>query len=73
MVLVLWLRIWEIFEGIRRGMNYIEFSVLSRDSRLGKFLLYSVFRFDIDDGNRLCLKKINIVINNFIKLELIDI
>lgn len=73
MVLVLWLRILEICEGIRRGMNYIEFSVLSRDSRLGKFLLYSVFRFDIDDGNRLCLKKINIVINNFIKLELIDI
>lgn len=73
MVLVLWLRILEICEGIRRGMNYIEFSVLLRDSRLGKFLLYSVFRFDIDDGNRLCLKKINIVINNFIKLELIDI
>lgn len=73
MVLVLWLRIWEIFEGIRRGMNYIEFSVLLRDSRFEKFLLYSVFRFDIDDGNRLCLKKINIVINNFIKLELIDI
>lgn len=73
MVLVLWLRIWEMFEGIRRGMNYIEFSVLLRDSRFEKFLLYSVFRFDIDDGNRLCLKKINIVINNFIKLELIDI
>lgn len=73
MVLVLWLRILEICEGIRRGMNYIEFLVLLRDSRLGKFLLYSVFRFDIDDGNRLCLKKINIVINNFIKLELIDI
>lgn len=73
MVLVLWLRIWEIFEGIRRGMNYIEFLVLLRDSRFEKFLLYSVFRFDIDDGNRLCLKKINIVINNFIKLELIDI
>lgn len=73
MVLVLWLRILEICEGIRRGMNYIEFLVLLRDSRLGKFLLYSVFRFDIDDGNRLCLKKINIVINNFIKLELSDI
>lgn len=73
MVLVLWLRILEICEGIRRGMNYIEFSVLLRDSRFEKFLLYSVFRFDIDDGNRLCLKKINIVINNFIKLELIDI
>lgn len=58
MVLVLWLRIWEIFEGIRRGMNYIEFSVLLRDSRSEKFLLYSVFRFDIDDGNRLCLKKL---------------
>lgn len=54
-------------------MNYIEFSVLLRDSRSEKFLLYSVFCFDIDDGNRLCLKKINIVINNFIKLELIDI
>lgn len=73
MVLVLWLRIWEMFEGIRRGINYIEFLVLLRDSRFEKFLLYSVFRFDIDDGNRLCLKKINIVINNFIKLELIDI
>lgn len=73
MVLVLWLRILEICEGIRRGMNYIEFLVLLRDSRLGKFLLYSVFCFDIDDGNCLCLKKINIVINNFIKLELSDI
>lgn len=57
MALVLWLRIWEICEGIRRGMNHTEPSVLLRDSRSGKPLPHSVLRFDIDDGNRLCLKK----------------
>lgn len=57
MALVLWLRIWEIFEGIRRGMNHTEPSVLPRDSRSEKSLPHSVLRFDIDDGNRLCLKK----------------
>lgn len=57
MALVLWLRIWEIFEGIRRGMNHTELSVLLRDSRSEKPLPHSVLRFDIDDGNRLCLKK----------------
>lgn len=57
MALVLWLRIWEIFEGIRRGMNHTEPSVLLRDSRSEKPLPHSVLRFDIDDGNRLCLKK----------------
>lgn len=57
MALVLWLRIWEICEGIRRGMNHTELSVLLRDSRSEKPLPHSVLRFDIDDGNRLCLKK----------------
>lgn len=57
MALELWLRIWEIFEGIRRGMNHTEPSVLLRDSRSEKPLPHSVLRFDIDDGNRLCLKK----------------
>lgn len=73
MALVLWLRIWEMFEGIRRGMNHTEPSVFLRDSRSGKPLPHSVLRFDIDDGNRLCLKKINTVINNLIKSELTDI
>lgn len=73
MALVLWLRIWEICEGIRRGMNHTELSVLLRDSRSEKPLPHSVLRFDIDDGNRLCLKKINTVINNLIKSELTDI
>lgn len=49
--------IWEIFEGIRRGMSHTEPSVLLRDSRSEKPLPHSVLRFDIDDGNRLCLKK----------------
>lgn len=57
MALVLWLRILEICEGIRRGMNHTEPSVLLRDSRSGKPLPHSVLRFDIDDGSRLCLKK----------------
>lgn len=57
MALVLWLRILEICESIRRGMNHTEPSVLLRDSRSGKPLPHSVLRFDIDDGNRLCLKK----------------
>lgn len=57
MALVLWLRIWEICEGIGRGMNHTEPSVLLRDSRSEKPLPHSVLRFDIDDGNRLCLKK----------------
>lgn len=57
MALVLWLRILEICEGIRGGMNHTEPSVLLRDSRSGKPLPHSVLRFDIDDGNRLCLKK----------------
>lgn len=62
-----------MFEGIRRGMNHTEPSVLLRDSRSEKPLPHSVLRFDIDDGNRLCLKKINTVINNLIKSELTDI
>lgn len=57
MALVLWLRILEICEGIRRGMNHTEPSVFLRDSRSGKPLPHSVLRFDIDDGNHLCLKK----------------
>lgn len=57
MALVLWPRIWEICEGIGRGMNHTEPSVLLRDSGLEKPLPHSVLRFDIDDGNRLCLKK----------------
>lgn len=36
MALVLWLRILEICEGIRRGMNHTEPSVLLRDSRSEK-------------------------------------